>query len=97
MAVDPAEDTQVGIHSLGMSATIASSKYDTGWSYPTRNIFSIDVIIQRNAEIEDWAMKAIMALLWAILVLVVSTVYLFCDKTRAARNAKRKYNPQAIA
>ena len=97
VAVEPLATTQVGIHTLGMTATIGSSEYDTDWSDPVREIFNIDVIIQRNAEIEEWAMRTIMALLWAILVLVITTVYLFCDKRRAAKNAKRKYNPQAIA
>ena len=93
VVVEPVDDTLVGLHDLAMTATISSSKYDANWSDSVRDIFTLEIILQRNAEIEEWAMKTIMGLLWAILVLVVSTVYLFCDKYRAAKNLKRKYNP----
>ena len=93
VVVEPVDNTLVGLHDLAMAATITSSKYDANWSSGSaRNIFTLEIILQRNAEIEEWSMRIIMGLVWAILVLVVSTVYLFCDKYRAAKNLKRKYN-----
>ena len=92
VVVEPVDNTLVGLHDLAMTATISSSKYDMNWSDSVVDIFTLEIILQRNAEIEEWSMRIIMGLVWAILVLVVSTVYLFCDKYRAAKNLKRKYN-----
>ena len=92
VVVEPVDNTLVGLHDLAMTATISSSKYDINWSDSVVDIFTLEIILQRNAEIEEWSMRIIMGLVWAILVLVVSTVYLFCDKYRAAKNLKRKYN-----
>ena len=92
VVVEPLDNTLVGLHDLAMTATISSSKYDINWSDSVVDIFTLEIILQRNAEIEEWSMRIIMGLVWAILVLVVSTVYLFCDKYRAAKNLKRKYN-----
>ena len=92
VVVEPLDNTLVGLHDLAMTATISSAKYDMNWSDSVVDIFTLEIILQRNAEIEEWSMRIIMGLVWAILVLVVSTVYLFCDKYRAAKNLKRKYN-----
>ena len=92
VVVEPVDNTLVGLHDLAMTATISSSKYDINWSDSVVDIFTLEIILQRNAEIEEWSMRIIMGLVWAILVLVVSTVYLFCDKYRVAKNLKRKYN-----
>ena len=92
VVVEPVDNTLVGLHDLAMTATISYSHYDLHYIRSSQDLFTLEIILQRNAEIEEWSMRIIMGLVWAILVLVVSTVYLFCDKYRAAKNLKRKYN-----
>lgn len=72
------------------------AEYDPVLPTETTNIFAIDVIVQRSAEIEEWTYYVDIGLIWALLVLLTSTIYLFADKVRRMRNNRRKYQPFQI-
>lgn len=51
-------------------------------------------MVQRNASIEEWPMKTLVSLIWALMVLVITNVYLFRDKFRRMAMERRKHEPE---
>ena len=84
--IDPVPtDTQtIGLHELWLIGTYSVYAYDLTPPATQTTIFVVEVIVQRNAYIEDWPYKLMITFVWALLVLVVTTVYLFLDKFRRA-------------
>ena len=75
-------DQTIGLHQLWLVGTYSYYIYDVTTPTVQATIFTVDIIVQRNADIEDWNYKLMASLVWALLVLVITTVYLFLDKFR---------------
>ena len=83
--VEPIKDvTQIGEQSLWLIATYVplTAYYDLTTPTNQETVFIVDLVIQRNANIEEWPFVAINVLSGVLLVLTTVTVYLFCDKVR---------------
>lgn len=91
----PLRGTDIGLHDLNLVAKYVASKYDTVAPNESKNVFEINIVV-RDGDFEIWPYYTIVSLMFAFLALFVTTIYLFCDKVRQAKNLEREYHPQAI-
>ena len=82
ITITPTSDTYYGEHELEIVAYYSASTFES--PVPTTPILTktIDVIVQRNAGIEEWPLITITALGALLIGQAVIVTYLFCDKIR---------------